>query len=46
MENKMFVVIAVMALIFIGLFSYILYLDRKTSRLEKYFKSKEADKEL
>ncbi|MDO9512578.1 MAG: CcmD family protein [Bacteroidales bacterium] len=43
MENKMFVVVAVMSLIFIGVFVYLLYLDRKTSKLEKYYKSQKKD---
>jgi CcmD family protein len=35
-ENKLFVVIAVMALIFTGVFFYLFTLDRKMSRLEKW----------
>ncbi|MDK2908973.1 MAG: CcmD family protein [Bacteroidales bacterium] len=35
LTNKLFVVIGVITLIFIGLFVYLLFLDRKTQRLEK-----------
>lgn len=35
LPNKLFVVIGVITLIFIGLFAYLFFLDRKTQRLEK-----------
>lgn len=35
MEDKMFVVVLVIAVIFAGLFVYLLSLDRQTKKLEK-----------
>ncbi len=35
LSNKLFVVIGVIAIIFIGLVGYLFFLDRKTQRLEK-----------
>lgn len=34
-DSKILVVVAVLAVIFVGLFSYMLYLDRKIRNLEK-----------
>ncbi len=34
-EGKIYVVVVVLATIFAGIFAYLVYLDRKISRLEK-----------
>ena len=34
-ENKMFVVVGVIALIFAGITAYLVYLDRKLNRIRK-----------
>ncbi|GAA4463737.1 hypothetical protein GCM10023093_12850 [Nemorincola caseinilytica] len=34
-EGKIYVVVVVLATIFAGIFSYLIYLDRKITRLEK-----------
>jgi len=39
-SDKLFVVIAVIAVIFAGLFVYLIFLDRKIHRLEKSRKDK------
>lgn len=36
--GKMYVVVAVVALILIGIFGYMFYIDRKLTRLENKFK--------
>lgn len=38
-EGKIYVVIAVVALVLIGLFAYMMYVDRKISKIEKKIKS-------
>jgi len=40
--GKIFVVVAVLALILIGIFVYLFYLDRKIGRLEKEIREKES----
>ena len=39
-EGKIYVVVAVMAIIAVGLFGYLFYLDKKVSKLEKEEDSK------
>lgn len=34
-ESKFYVVVAVLAIVMIGLLGYVIYLDRKTQKLEK-----------
>lgn len=34
-ESKFYVVVAVLAIVMIGLLGYVIYLDRKTKKLEK-----------
>ncbi len=41
--GKMYVVVAVVTLVLIGIFSYMIYMDRKISKLENRFK-REHDK--
>lgn len=43
-ENKLFVVIAVMALIFVGILIYLFTLDRKMLKLEKWIKEIQANR--
>ncbi len=45
MENsdKTFVVVAVLSLIFIGLFAYLFFIDRKLRNLEKKVNEKNTD---
>ncbi len=38
-EGKIYVVIAVVALVLLGLFAYLTYIDRKISKIEKKIKS-------
>ncbi len=40
-EGKIYVVVAVMLVIFSGLISYLIYVDRKVSKLEKDVKEQE-----
>lgn len=45
MEDKMFVVVLVIAVIFAGLFVYLLSLDRQTKKLEKRVEELELEKQ-
>jgi hypothetical protein len=40
-DGKIYVVIAVMSLLFIGIFAIVLLMDRKLTKLEKQIKSNE-----
>ena len=40
--GKIFVVVAVLALILLGIFVYLFFLDRKVSKLEKEISEKES----
>ena len=42
--GKIFVVVAVLALILVGIFVYLFFLDRKVGKLEKEVKEKESQK--
>ena len=42
--GKIFVVVAVLALILVGIFVYLFFLDRKVSKLEKEISEKESQK--
>jgi len=39
-DGKIFVVVAVLAIILVGIFVYLFYIDRKVSKLEKEVESK------
>jgi len=43
--GKIFVVVAVLALILVGIFVYMFFLDRKVSKLEKEISEKESQKQ-
>ncbi|MEI6884630.1 MAG: CcmD family protein [Bacteroidota bacterium] len=43
--GKIFVVVAVLALILLGIFVYLFFLDRKVSKLEKEISEKESQKQ-
>ena len=38
--GKMYVVVAVVALVLVGLFAYLIYIDRKISKVEKQIKGR------
>lgn len=42
--GKIFVVVAVLALILVGIFVYLFFLDRKIGKLEKEISEKESNK--
>jgi len=41
--GKIFVVVAVLAIILVGIFSYLFFMDRKINKLEKEVNDKIAD---
>jgi CcmD family protein len=43
-ESKLFVVVIVLATVFVGLAAYLVYIDLKTRKLEKQLKEKENEK--
>ncbi len=43
--GKIFVVVAVLALILLGIFVYLFFLDRRVSKLEKEISEKESQKQ-
>jgi len=44
-NGKIFVVVAVLALILVGIFIYLFFIDRKISRLEKEVEEKISERE-
>ncbi len=44
-NGKIFVVVAVLALILVGIFIYLFTIDRKVTRLEKEVEEKKSDQE-
>jgi CcmD family protein len=43
--GKIFVVVAILALILVGIFVYLFFIDRKVRKLEKEIREKEGYKE-
>jgi CcmD family protein len=41
-EGKIYVVVAIMLIIFLGLISYLIFMDRKLTRLEKKISEKDS----
>ena len=39
-EGKIYVVVSIMTVVLVGLVAYLIYIDRKTTRLEKKFDEK------
>jgi len=43
-DSKLYVVVAVLAVILVGLFVYLFFMDRKVSRIEKELKQEKESK--
>ena len=45
-ENKIYIVVAVLAVILAGIFVYLYFIDRKIGKIEKELKEKERGSDL